>query len=401
MTATTRRTFLAGIAVAGAAVAVGVPARPATAGAPSILKPLPAGPVRRLRHQRRDALGLGRPATLPDPAGAALRPQPHRSRRRSTATPGGCGSSATGCAAARAEADARLARLRDLRRLPVTRITVDARVHRQRPQLLRQPAGHAGVRHRLDARRGRRGRAGRASGSRDVLRRIGLEPPTRSRSRPPASTRATSAAAWTTAAVRRPFPIAKALDDALLAWGMNGEPLLPDHGYPLRLVLPGWVGIASIKWLGSLEVADTELTSPWNTKWYRMTGGDLPGRQPAADRQPGALGLGAARGTPRSRPATKVVLTGRSWSGGGADPPGRGQHRRRRDLAAGRRSAGRGRREAWTPVVASPGRARAPASARADGPRHRRRRRAPSRSCRRSTTTATSSTPSCGTRSPH
>ena len=55
--------------------------------------------------------------------------------------------------------------------------------------------------------------------------------------------------------VRRPFPVAKALDDAILAWGVNGQPLLPDHGYPVRLVLPGWVGIASIKWLGSLEVA--------------------------------------------------------------------------------------------------------------------------------------------------
>ena len=40
---------------------------------------------------------------------------------------------------------------------------------------------------------------------------------------------------------------------------MNGEDLLPDHGFPLRLVLPGWVGIASIKWLGSLEVSRTEL----------------------------------------------------------------------------------------------------------------------------------------------
>jgi DMSO/TMAO reductase YedYZ molybdopterin-dependent catalytic subunit len=39
--------------------------------------------------------------------------------------------------------------------------------------------------------------------------------------------------------VRRPFPVSKALDDALLAWDMNGEPL-PDHGHPLRQVLPGW-----------------------------------------------------------------------------------------------------------------------------------------------------------------
>jgi hypothetical protein len=77
-------------------------------------------------------------------------------------------------------------------------------------------------------------------------------------------------------AVRRPLPIAKAYDDALLAWGMNGHALLPDHGFPLRLVVPGWVGIASIKWLGSLEVSASPLSSPWNTKWYRMTGGDYP-----------------------------------------------------------------------------------------------------------------------------
>ena len=96
--------------------------------------------------------------------------------------------------------------------------------------------------------------------------------------------------------VRRPFPIEKALDDALLAWGMNGEDLLPDHGYPLRLVLPGWVGIASIKWLGSLEVSTTELTSPWNTVFYKLS----PGLA-AADRQPGALGVGARRVAPSFR----------------------------------------------------------------------------------------------------
>jgi DMSO/TMAO reductase YedYZ molybdopterin-dependent catalytic subunit len=50
--------------------------------------------------------------------------------------------------------------------------------------------------------------------------------------------------------VRRPLPVAKALDDALLAYGMNGEPLPLDHGRPLRLVVPGWVGVASTKWLG-------------------------------------------------------------------------------------------------------------------------------------------------------
>ena len=105
--------------------------------------------------------------------------------------------------------------------------------------------------------------------------------------------------------MRRPFPVSKALDDALLAWGMNGEPLLPDHGFPVRLVLPGWVGIASIKWLGSLEVATTELTSPWNTKWYRMTGGSYPADSPPLTVNPvrsaWELGWGADRRPPRPR----------------------------------------------------------------------------------------------------
>ncbi|HWJ10030.1 MAG TPA: molybdopterin-dependent oxidoreductase [Nocardioides sp.] len=106
--------------------------------------------------------------------------------------------------------------------------------------------------------------------------------------------------------VRRPFPIAKALDDALLAWGANGEPLLPDHGFPLRLVLPGWVGIASIKWLGELEVSTSELTSPWNTRWYNI-GGPL-----SVNPVRSAWELPRDALVPAGRPA---VLTGRSWSG--------------------------------------------------------------------------------------
>src|SRR4051794_4552020 len=114
--------------------------------------------------------------------------------------------------------------------------------------------------------------------------------------------------------VRRPFPVTKALDDAILAWGANGEPLLPDHGYPLRLVLPGWVGIGSIKWLGSLEVSRTELSSPWNTKWYRMTGGSYPADSPALTVNPVRSAWELARGT-TLRAGQSVNLTGRSWSG--------------------------------------------------------------------------------------
>ncbi|MDX6371963.1 MAG: hypothetical protein QOD98_951 [Nocardioidaceae bacterium] len=114
--------------------------------------------------------------------------------------------------------------------------------------------------------------------------------------------------------VRRPFPVSKALDDAILAWGMNGAPLLPDHGYPLRLVLPGWVGIGSIKWLGSLEVATTQLSSPWNTKWYVMTGGSYPPGQPPLSVNP----VRSAWELPfpaTLAAGTTVTLTGRAWSG--------------------------------------------------------------------------------------
>ena len=113
--------------------------------------------------------------------------------------------------------------------------------------------------------------------------------------------------------VRRPFPVSKALDDAILAWGANGTPLLPDHGYPLRLVLPGWVGIGSIKWLGSLEVATTELTSPWNTKWYRLTGGSYPADSPPLTVNPVRSAFELPWGA--TLPRGKVTLTGRSWSG--------------------------------------------------------------------------------------
>ena len=115
--------------------------------------------------------------------------------------------------------------------------------------------------------------------------------------------------------VRRPFPVEKALDDALLAWGINGEDLLPDHGYPLRLVLPGWVGIASIKWLGSLEVSTTQLTSPWNTTFYRMVGPDWPADSPPLTVNPVRSAWELARD--QVLPSRPVTLTGRSWSGAG------------------------------------------------------------------------------------
>lgn len=62
--------------------------------------------------------------------------------------------------------------------------------------------------------------------------------------------------------VRRPLPLSKAMDDVILAYEMNDAPLPPDHGYPVRILVPSWVGIASIKWLGDIEVSTTPSTHP-------------------------------------------------------------------------------------------------------------------------------------------
>ncbi len=82
--------------------------------------------------------------------------------------------------------------------------------------------------------------------------------------------------------VRRPMPIAKALaDDTLLVYAMNGQILPPDHGFPARVLVPGWIGVASTKWVGRIEVSETPLYSPWNTESYVLVGPDYKPNPPA------------------------------------------------------------------------------------------------------------------------
>ncbi|MFN4142109.1 sulfite dehydrogenase [Aestuariivirga sp.] len=64
------------------------------------------------------------------------------------------------------------------------------------------------------------------------------------------------------AGMTRSVPIGKALDDALVVYSQNGERLRPEQGYPLRLLLPGYEGNMSIKWLRRIEVGD----EPWHTR---------------------------------------------------------------------------------------------------------------------------------------
>lgn len=76
---------------------------------------------------------------------------------------------------------------------------------------------------------------------------------------------------------RRAMSIEKALHpDTLLAYAMNGETLPRDHGYPLRAVVPGWVGSSWIKWLGRIVVSSQTFWTRNNTTSYVLIGEDYP-----------------------------------------------------------------------------------------------------------------------------
>ena len=76
---------------------------------------------------------------------------------------------------------------------------------------------------------------------------------------------------------RRVIPIEKALHpDTLLAYALNGATLPKDHGFPLRALVPGWVGSTSVKWLGRIVVSAERLWTRNNTTSYVLIGDDYP-----------------------------------------------------------------------------------------------------------------------------
>jgi sulfane dehydrogenase subunit SoxC len=70
------------------------------------------------------------------------------------------------------------------------------------------------------------------------------------------------------AVMTRSIPMGKAWDDALIAYAQNGEPLRPSNGYPARLLLPGWEGNASVKWIRRLELAKRPFFTREETSKY-------------------------------------------------------------------------------------------------------------------------------------
>jgi DMSO/TMAO reductase YedYZ molybdopterin-dependent catalytic subunit len=57
--------------------------------------------------------------------------------------------------------------------------------------------------------------------------------------------------------------------EPLLAWSLNGKPLGRDHGFPLRVIMPGWYGVANVKWLSEIHLQEARFLGNYQARWYR------------------------------------------------------------------------------------------------------------------------------------
>jgi DMSO/TMAO reductase YedYZ molybdopterin-dependent catalytic subunit len=110
-------------------------------------------------------------------------------------------------------------------------------------------------------------------------------------------------------------------EHVLLAWAMNGHPLPPQHGHPLRLIVPGWYGMGNVKWLARIEA----LAEPYQgfqqaVGYHYRAGPGLPGTPVTHMRVKSLLvppGIPDWYSRQRLLDAGVTELFGRAWSGGG------------------------------------------------------------------------------------
>ncbi|MGH2637121.1 MAG: sulfite oxidase [Actinomycetota bacterium] len=165
-------------------------------------------------------------------------------------------------------------------------------------------------------------------------------------------------------AYERSLPLDEAMrEDVLLAFEMNGEPLPPQHGFPLRLVVPGWYGMTHVKWLSRVSVLTEPFAGYQQARGYRLRSDPDEDGVPLARIRPRSLMVppGIPEFLTRSRivDAGKQVVRGRAWSGLApiervefSDDEGRTWWEAELDPASGSAFAWRGWSFEW---LASPG----------------------------------------------
>src|SRR5437763_4202490 len=107
--------------------------------------------------------------------------------------------------------------------------------------------------------------------------------------------------------------------EVLLAYEMNGGPLPPQHGFPVRLVVPGWYGMASVKWLAEIELLDEPFAGYQQSQGYRLRQTEDEEGTPVQWIVPRSLfvppGIPEFLTRARTVKPGEVVVEGRAWSG--------------------------------------------------------------------------------------
>ncbi|MCT4556997.1 MAG: sulfite dehydrogenase [Pelagimonas sp.] len=115
----------------------------------------------------------------------------------------------------------------------------------------------------------------------------------------------------------RSIPMEKALDDVLVAFYANGEALRKEHGYPVRLVVPGWEGNMWVKWLRRIEVMDAPVESREETSKYTDTLEDGTSRKWTWVMDAKSVITSPSPQAPIKHGHGPLVITGMAWSGHG------------------------------------------------------------------------------------
>jgi len=114
------------------------------------------------------------------------------------------------------------------------------------------------------------------------------------------------------------IPLGKAMDDCIVAYGQNGEPLRPEQGYPLRLLVPGWEGLNNVKYLKHIKVVDHHL-DPTGVNHAAILRADLDNKYRWYHFQWGPKSvITRPSGAQKIASPGYVQITGLAWSGGGA-----------------------------------------------------------------------------------
>ena len=116
----------------------------------------------------------------------------------------------------------------------------------------------------------------------------------------------------------RSIPMEKALDDCLVAFKANGEALRKEHGYPVRLVVPGWEGNMWVKWLRRIEVGDQPWETREETSKYTDTMADGSARKWTWVMDAKSVITSPSPQMPITHGTGPVVITGLAWSGRGS-----------------------------------------------------------------------------------